>query len=67
MSSPRENRVMWVITTIRAYGYMEPAHVAKRFGMPERVGDLIIQEAMKAQPRITWNKASRRYEYEELK
>jgi hypothetical protein len=60
----RQKRVRWIIETIRIYNYINREHVEKKFGVSTPQASKDLQDALKECPAISYNKASKRYEFD---
>lgn len=63
MGTPQENMISWVIESVRVYNYITPQHVARRFRVGEQDAQEVVVRASAQQPKIKYNKASKRWEW----
>lgn len=56
-------RLAWIADTIRVYGFMNREHVERKFGISTPQASQDMQEAMRANPAIGYNRVSKRFEF----
>lgn len=63
MSYFRELRIGWIIETIRIFGFINRVHVERKFGVSTPQASKDLQDALRREPKMTYDKAAKRYVY----
>ena len=61
-----ETRINWILENIRIFGTMRREYIIVKFEISLPQASMDIQEALKRDSRIVYNKSTKQYEYNQL-